>query len=105
MDHVAFEIKDVQEIVDFFRYVFGFTVTKDIVGENGLHKIWMTGGLQFNENLDATADHGFFNHMAFCVKDPETVIDKAIEKGCHSLPAGRNWLMMPQNICLEVLPE
>lgn len=103
MDHVAFEVVDVQRMIDFFFSVFGMTIVKEDNLE-GNRRVWLSGGLQFNENSNATSDNGFFHHLGICVEDVDIATNKAIELGCKQVPPGKNWVMMPENLCIEILP-
>lgn len=103
MDHVAFEVVDVQKMVDFFISVFAMTILKeDNLG--GSRRIWLSGGLQFNENPNVTSNNGFFHHIGLRVEDVDEVINKAMQLGCRQLPLGKNWIVMPENLCIEILP-
>ena len=103
MDHIAFEVVDVQRMIDFFSSVFKMTLLKeDNLG--GHRRVWLSGGLQFNENPDATSNNGLFHHIGIRVEDVDEAIDKAMQLGCTQLSLGKNWVVMPENLCIEILP-
>lgn len=103
IDHVCIETPSIGSQIEFFRDVFGETVTKETKDEYGRRKVWLSGGLQFNENPDARPDSGYMNHLAVSVDDLDGVLEKASKHEVKTLPAGRNWILIPGNICLELV--
>jgi catechol 2,3-dioxygenase-like lactoylglutathione lyase family enzyme len=103
MNHVAFEVVDVQKMVDFFSSVFKMKILKED-NFGGSRRVWLSGGLQFNENLSATTNSGFFHHIGIRVEDVDATFNKAMQLGCTQLPLGKNWVVMPENLCIEILP-
>lgn len=107
LEHVAIKVSNIEEFLDFFAYVFGYKITETRIDPDGTKKVWIDGGIQFNESPDIIKKADTLDHIALSVKaeDYKDIIRKAYEKGCYSLPAGENWLMMKQGFCLEILKK
>lgn len=104
MDHAAFQTRELDKWVDFFMGVFDMTITQRAEG-NGLRKIWLSGGIQLNENPQASTDLGAFDHIALTTKTYEQTIQRSLDAGCVQTPAGPNWVRTPFGMVIEILEE
>ncbi len=103
IDHVAYEVKDVEFFISFFHDVFGMEILKEGKDGNGNRQVWLDGGLQFNVNPSASASRGYFHHLAIKVDDLEAALKKAEKFGYVEAPQGRNWIIVGGNFCVEIL--
>jgi catechol 2,3-dioxygenase-like lactoylglutathione lyase family enzyme len=104
-DHCAIKVKDISREISLFTEVFGMQVTKRSGEESHPTQAWLDNVLQLNADPDGSSDSGMFSHLAFSVPDQETTIEELHHRGGTSLPQGRNWIMMKEGICLEILQQ
>lgn len=104
MDHCALMVNDLDWYMDFFSSVFGFSYVKESVNEYGFRQVWITGGLQLvSTDRDICTEDGLLNHLAFTVDDVDACVEKSYSFGAVSLEKGKNWIMLPTGLCLEIL--
>jgi hypothetical protein len=103
LEHVAFNVKNIDWYSKLFQEVFGMDIKKT-AGEKPDRKIWLRGGIQLIES-DKDGEDGCFNHIAVVVNDIELYSNMLIEKGCRPSDRGKNWIELPNNILIELICE
>lgn len=110
VDHVALNVKSTPWFSKFFEDVFGMRVQDtDRDAEGKVRQLWLNYGLQFIRN-DDEEDGGEENdavaHIAIMVTDLNQALERAYAyPEVKQMPQGRNWLRLPENVCIEVLEE
>lgn len=104
LEHMALRVKDLDWHIRFFEEVFGMQ-TRMEMGEAPDRKIWLDGGLQFNETEDFDGPEGRADHLGIMTEDMEEVLKKAYERGAEEMPQGHNWIRLPEGMCIEVIEK
>jgi glyoxylase I family protein len=104
IEHVAVRVKDIQWHVDFFREVLGLGIRDELpaTGKIG-RQVWVLGGIQFISDPDFEGSEGRLAHLGIMVDDYDGVLERAAEWGAKALPAGPNWLELPDGLNIEIL--
>ena len=102
MDHVAINVNDLEWNIKFFADVFGMTITKEGIADNGKRQVWLSGGIQLVPS-DEELVQGTMNHLGIAVEDVESVLAKADEYEVTHLQKGKNWIVIPTGLLIEVL--
>jgi len=103
LEHVAVRVKDIGWHIRFFRDVFGLTVREVDGDPDHPRQVWTIGGLQLISDPDFEGPEGRFAHLGMMVEDAEAAIQAAQAFGVTHLEKGRHWLVLPDNVCVEVL--
>ena len=82
VEHTACKVKDLDWCVKFFTEVFDMPIRLSL-GEKPNRKIWL-------------------HDIALMTTDYDNVHEKCLAWGCTVLPAGDNWLKMPNGIVIEL---
>ncbi|GGF73816.1 Glyoxalase/Bleomycin resistance protein/Dioxygenase superfamily protein [Mameliella alba] len=101
LEHVAIRVQSLTPHLAFFRDVFGMEVRDEkMIG--GLRQVWVTGGIQFIEDPDFIGPEGRFAHLGIFVEDLDAALDAALSHDVTVLPKGRNWLLLPDGLEVEL---
>jgi catechol 2,3-dioxygenase-like lactoylglutathione lyase family enzyme len=103
VEHVAIRVKDIQWHMRFFREVLGMTL-REVQGDADSPKqVWTIGGFQLISDPSFEAPEGRLGHIGVMTEDLEAALQEAEKWGVTHLPQGRNWLRLPDGLCLEVM--
>jgi glyoxylase I family protein len=103
VEHVAIRVKDIQWHLHFFREVLGMTI-REVDGKPDAPKqVWTVGGIQLMADPDFTGPEGRLAHLGVMTEDLETALAVAKAFNVRELPQGRNWLALPDGLCVEVI--
>lgn len=101
LEHVAFRVRHLAPHLAFFADVCGMAIRDEkIIG--GLRQVWLTGGLQFIEDPTFEGPEGRFAHLGIFVEDLDAALEAASGHGVTVLPKGRNWLLLPDGLEVEL---
>ncbi len=98
LDHVAIYAKDVDWYIDFFDYVFGLKVSK---WNDDKTQLWLDEMIQLIKGEDKPFVG--MDHICLKVDNVEEAIEKAYEKGSHSMEKGKNWVVIPTGLLIEII--
>jgi catechol 2,3-dioxygenase-like lactoylglutathione lyase family enzyme len=103
MEHSAIFVKNMNWHIDFFEKVFGMGIRSKSMSGDKIGQVWLYGGIQlsFKENFDG--DAGGFNHLGIMVEDLDGAVAEAYRWGVSEMPQGRNWVRLPEGICIEIM--
>ena len=105
VEHVAIRVKDIDWHVRFFRDVLGLGIRDEQPAtDTRLRQVWILGGPQLIEDPTFQAPEGRLAHLGIMVDDYAGVIARAEAWGAKALPAGPNWLELPDGLNIEILP-
>lgn len=104
LEHMALRVKDLEWHIRFFEEVFGMKIRMEM-GDAPNRKIWLDGGLQFNETEDFDGPEGRADHLGIMTEDMAKVLKKAYERGAEEMPQGHNWIRLPEGMCIEVIEK
>lgn len=105
LDHCAVMIEDLEYGIDLFKTVFGMTVKKTELKEGRIFQIWFDQGIQLTRS-DTPVMQGNIavNHIGIRVNAIGDCLNLAESYGAKSLAKGKNWIVFPFGLCVEVLP-
>jgi hypothetical protein len=104
VEHVAIRVRDIQWHIRFFREALGMTV-RSVDGPAGApRQVWTIGGMQLMADPEFAGPAGRLAHIGVMTEDLEAALQEACAwEGVKSLPQGRNWLELPDGLCVEVI--
>jgi catechol 2,3-dioxygenase-like lactoylglutathione lyase family enzyme len=104
VEHVAVRVSDIRWHIRFFREVLGMTI-RDTDGPEGDPKqIWTVGGVQLMADPGFKGPEGRLAHLGVMTEDLDAVLAEAYAwEGVTAMPQGRNWLALPDGLCVEVI--
>jgi glyoxylase I family protein len=104
LEHTAFKVKDIHWHIRFFGEVLGMT-PRDVEGAaESPRQVWTFGGLQLIADPDFDGPEGRFAHLGVMCEDVDAAIEAAACFGVSHLDKGRNWLVLPDGLIVELLP-
>lgn len=99
--HVALNVKDYDWYCRFFEEVFEMTVERER-GEAPHRQIWFLEGIQLNEAKEAEEMGNMYSHIGIACDDWDTVIERAIARGCRQYETKKHWFDMPDGFAIEL---
>jgi catechol 2,3-dioxygenase-like lactoylglutathione lyase family enzyme len=102
VEHVAFRVKDIQWHIRFFRDVLGMPVKETDGPADAPRQAWTVGGVQLIADPAFEGPEGRFGHLGMMTEDVEGAIAAASQWGVGSAPQGRNWLLLPDGLIVEL---
>lgn len=103
VEHVAIRVKDIQWHLRFFREVLGMTIREVDGAAEAPKQVWTIGGIQLMADPDFTGPEGRLAHLGVMTEDLEAALAAAKAFNVRELPQGRNWLALPDGLCVEVI--
>mgnify|MGYP005758636193 FL=1 len=102
LEHMAIRVRDLEWHIRFFEEVFGMPVKKRM-GEAPNRKVWLEGGIQLNETTEFDGPEGRADHLGIMTDDVEGALDRAYARGVREMKQGKNWIELPDGLCIEVI--
>jgi catechol 2,3-dioxygenase-like lactoylglutathione lyase family enzyme len=104
VEHVAVRVKDIDWHIRFFRDALGMPIREvDGPGDNP-RQIWTIGGMQLVADPDFDGPEGRLAHLGVMTEDLDAALAAAYAwEGVSALPQGRNWLALPDGLCVELI--
>jgi len=103
VEHVAIRVKDIDWHIRFFREVLGMSLREVQGPEDAPKQVWTIGGLQLIADPDFAGLEGRLGHLGVMTEHLEEALREAELWGVGHLPQGRNWLLLPDGLCIEVI--
>ena len=103
LEHSAIFVKDMDWHITFFREAFGMDIRTKTMDGGEIAQVWLYGGVQLSRKTDFDADGGGFNHLGIMVEDLDAAVEAAYKFGVTEMPQGRNWVRLPEGICIEIM--
>jgi catechol 2,3-dioxygenase-like lactoylglutathione lyase family enzyme len=103
VEHVAVRVRDIHWHIRFFREALGMTV-RDVDGDPGdPRQVWLTGGVQLMADPAVEGPEGRLAHLGIMTDDLEAALAAVNRWPVAALPQGRNWVSLPDGLCIELL--
>ncbi len=104
IEHVAIRVKDIDWHIDFFREVLGLGVRDEMAAQTHIgRQVWVLGSVQLISDPDFNGPEARLAHLGIMVDDYDGVLARAATWGAVTLPAGPNWLALPDGLNIEIL--
>ncbi|SNS81023.1 hypothetical protein SAMN05446037_102215 [Anaerovirgula multivorans] len=103
VEHMAVRVKDIQWHISFFQEVLGMTIKSVDGSQDNPKQIWTIGGLQLISDPTFEGPEGRAAHLGIMTEDLEAALEEAYERGVIELPQGRNWFVLPDGLCIELM--
>ncbi len=103
VEHVAVWVKDIDWHIRFFREVLGMSIREVQGPDDAPKQVWTVGGMQLMADPDFSAPEGRLAHLGIMVENLDEAIREARDWGAKELPQGRNWLVLPDGLAIELI--
>jgi catechol 2,3-dioxygenase-like lactoylglutathione lyase family enzyme len=104
VEHVAVRVKDLQWHLRFFREALGMTIRAVDGDADNPKQVWTVGGVQLIADPGFAGPEGRLAHMGVMTEDLDAALKAAYAlEGVKPMPQGRNWLELPDGLCVEVM--
>lgn len=104
VEHVAVRVKNIGWHIRFFREALGMPVREVDGPVDDPKQIWTVGGVQLIADPSFAGPEGRFAHLGVMTEDLDAALAAAYAwEGVKPLPQGRNWLALPDGLCVEVI--
>ena len=104
IEHVAIQVKDIDWHVRFFAEVLGLGVRAELPAQAQVgRQVWVLGGVQLISDPGFEGPEARLAHLGIMVDDYDGVLERAVAFGARALPAGPNWLELPDGLNIEIL--
>lgn len=104
VEHVAIRVRDIGWHIRFFRDALGMPIREVDGPRDDPKQVWTIGGMQLVSDPDFTQGEGRLAHVGVMTEDLEGALAAAYAwEGVRAMPQGRNWLALPDGLCVEVI--
>lgn len=104
VEHVAIRVRDIGWHIRFFREVLGMRIREVDGPADSPRQVWTIGGIQLVADPAFAGSEGRLAHLGVMTEELEAVLAEAHAwDGVRALPQGRNWLALPDGLCVEVI--
>lgn len=104
VEHVAVRVRDIDWHIRFFRDVLGMTIREVDGPADEPRQIWTVGGVQLVSDPAFAGPEGRLAHHGVMTEDLEAALAEAYAwDGVKQMPQGRNWLALPDGLCVELI--
>ncbi len=104
LEHAAFRVRDIHWHVRFFEALFGWKVRQVDGDEADPRQVWI-GGMQLVAAPGFDGTEGRVNHLGVRCENIDAAMGIAFGfAGVTHLDKGRNWLVLPEGLVIELLP-
>jgi catechol 2,3-dioxygenase-like lactoylglutathione lyase family enzyme len=104
VEHVAVRVKDIGWHIRFFRDALGMPIREVDGPGDKPRQIWTVGGMQLVADPDFAGPEGRLVHLGVMTEDLDAALAAAYAwEGVSALPQGRNWLALPDGLCVELI--
>lgn len=104
VEHVAIRVKDIQWHIRFFREALGMPLRAVDGPADDPKQVWTVGGVQLMADPGFAGPEGRLAHLGVMTEDLEAALAAACAwEGVKAMPQGRNWLELPDGLCVEII--
>jgi predicted enzyme related to lactoylglutathione lyase len=103
LEHAAIHVKDIHWHVRFFQEALGMTIRKIDGPVEEPKQVWMFGGPQLVSDPGFVGPEGRMAHLGIMVEDLAAALDEVYTWGVSEMPQGRNWITLPDGLCIELM--
>ena len=103
LEHTAFYVRDINWHIKFFKEVLGVEIRFVQGDEKNPAQAWLLGGFQLVSKPDFNAPEGRLAHLGVMTENLEEALELAYAHGVTAMEQGRNWIRLPDGLCIEVM--
>ena len=104
VEHVAVRVRDIHWHIRFFREALGMTIRETDGPPSSPRQVWTVGGVQLMADPEFAGPEGRLAHLGVMTEDLEAALAAACAwEGVTAMPQGRNWLALPDGLCVELI--
>jgi len=104
VEHVAIRVSDIHWHIRFFREALGMTLRAVDGADDDPRQVWTVGGVQLIADPGFAGPEGRLAHLGVMAEDLEAALAAARAfEGVEPMPQGRNWLRLPDGLCVEIM--
>lgn len=103
VEHVAVHVRDIDWHVRFFRDALGMDVRAVDGTVEAPKQVWTVGGVQLIADPAFAGPEGRLAHLGVMTDDLEAALTEVHRWGVTTLPQGRNWVALPDGLCVEII--
>ncbi len=104
VEHVAVRVKDIDWHIRFFREALGMPIREVDGPRDSPRQVWTVGGVQLMADPGFAGPEGRLAHLGVMTEDLDAALAEAYAwEGVKPMAQGRNWLALPDGLCVEVI--
>jgi catechol 2,3-dioxygenase-like lactoylglutathione lyase family enzyme len=104
VEHVAVRVRDIDWHIRFFREALGMSIREVDGPADRPKQVWTVGGVQLMADPEFRGPEGRLAHLGVMTEDLEGALAAAYAwDGVTATPQGRNWLSLPDGLCVEII--
>jgi catechol 2,3-dioxygenase-like lactoylglutathione lyase family enzyme len=103
VEHVAVHVKDIDWHIRFFRDALGMAVRAVDGAADAPRQVWTVGGMQLIADPGFAGPEGRLAHVGVMTEDLEAALAEVYRWDVKPLPQGRNWVALPDGLCIEII--
>ncbi len=105
VEHVAVRVRDIDWHIRFFREALGMSIREVDGPADSPKQVWTVGGVQLLSDPEFRGPEGRLAHLGVMTEDSRRRPRRSLRVGRASRRCrrGRNWLALPDGLCVEVL--
>lgn len=103
MEHTAVRVKDIKWYLRFFQEALGMPIRDFHGSENDPSQAWTIGGIQLISDPNFDGTEGRLGHLGIMTEDLEGALEEVYKWDVTELPQGRNWVKLPDGLCIEIM--
>lgn len=102
VQHVAILVNDIYRYKSIFESI-GMTI-KRTAGQDSSRQIWFNEGIQLIE-CSCETEGMTIDHVAIESTNINETINNATQNGCKAHPKGDNWVVLPNDLLIELVNQ
>jgi catechol 2,3-dioxygenase-like lactoylglutathione lyase family enzyme len=103
VEHVAIPVRDLEWHVRFFGEAMGMPVRAVDGPADRPRQVWLEGGVQLVRDPGFAGPEGRLAHLGVMTDDLDAALAAVRHWGVRELPQGRNWIALPEGLCIEFI--
>lgn len=103
VEHTAIRVRDIHWHIRFFEEALGMPLREVDGPPDEPRQVWTVGGIQLMADATFAGTEGRLAHLGVMTEDLEAALEEVHRWGVRELPQGRNWVALPDGLCIELI--